>query len=178
MDARSPPCAAACRHASRHAIAAGSARNESNDDYGQGQQVHINTAMIVLLAAVITVFVFIAFFTVYLRHCTGYAARSDDDGRAMPNFDAFISWSRRQRWPRWLDAEVVEDFPTMKYAKAKAMRVDKRRRTRKARVCLGEFEDEERLELPPKCSTPSTGSASASGSPPRHLPRLPLQPRP
>ena len=131
------------------AVAAASAQ-PSYGDYGQ--QVHVSRAMIALLAAVIAVFVFIAFFTVYLRHCTGYAARSDDDDRAMPNFDALISRSRRQRRPRGLDAEVVEAFPTMKYAEAKALRVGKQGGALECAVCLSEFEDEERLRLLPKCS--------------------------
>ncbi|OEL14875.1 E3 ubiquitin-protein ligase ATL31 [Dichanthelium oligosanthes] len=124
----------------------------SYDDYMSGQ-VHVSTAMIALLAAVIAVFVFIAFFTVYLRHCTGYAARSDDDRAvAVPNFDAFISRSRRLRRPRGLDAEVVEAFPTMKYAEAKALRVGKAGGALECAVCLSEFEDDERLRLLPKCS--------------------------
>jgi E3 ubiquitin-protein ligase ATL6/9/15/31/42/55 len=132
------------------ALAAASAQ-PSYDDNGQ---VHVSTAMIALLAAVIAVFVFIAFFTVYLRHCTGsYAARPDDyDHRAMPNFDAFISRSRRQRRPRGLDADVVEAFPTMKYAEAKALRVGKGCSALECAVCLSEFEDEERLRLLPRCS--------------------------
>jgi len=121
------------------------------DDYMSGQRVHVSTAMIVLLAAVIAVFVFIAFFTVYLRHCTGYALRRDDDRAAAPNFDAFISRSRRLRRPRGLDAAVVEAFPTMKYAEARALRVGKGGALECA-VCLSEFEDEERLRLLPKCS--------------------------
>ncbi|KAG0534979.1 hypothetical protein BDA96_04G326300 [Sorghum bicolor] len=133
------------------AVAAASAQ-PSYDGYGQ--QEHVSTAMIALLAAVVAVFVFIAFFTVYLRHCTGYGARSaDGDDRAMRNFDAFISRSRRQRRPRGLDAEVVEAFPTMKYAEAKALRVGKQGGgALECAVCLSEFEDEERLTLLPKCS--------------------------
>jgi E3 ubiquitin-protein ligase ATL6/9/15/31/42/55 len=131
------------------AVGAASAQ-PSYDDGGQGQ---VSTAMIALLVAVIAVFVFIASFTVYLRHCTGSAATSDDydRARAVPNFDAFISRSRRQRRPRGLDAEVVEAFPTMKYAEAKALRVGKGGALECA-VCLSEFEDEERLRLLPKCS--------------------------
>ncbi|PAN08335.1 hypothetical protein PAHAL_1G405200 [Panicum hallii] len=120
------------------------------DDYMSGQ-VHVSTAMIALLAAVIAVFVFIAFFTIYLRHCSGYALRHDDDRAAAPNFDALVSRSRRQRRPRGLDAEVVEAFPTMKYAEARALRVGKGGALECA-VCLSEFEDEERLRLLPKCS--------------------------
>ncbi|XP_039787426.1 E3 ubiquitin-protein ligase ATL31-like [Panicum virgatum] len=121
------------------------------DDYMSGQ-VHVSKAMIALLAAVVAVFVFIAFFTVYLRHCSGgYALRRDDDRGAAPNFDAFISRSRRQRRPHGLDAEVVEAFPTMKYAEARALQVGKGGALECA-VCLSEFEDEERLRLLPKCS--------------------------
>ncbi|KAL6911524.1 hypothetical protein ACP4OV_000329 [Aristida adscensionis] len=122
------------------------------DDYASGQQVHVSNAMIALLAAVIAVFVFIAVSTIYLRHCTGYAARYDGDRAAVaPNFDAFISRSRRQRRQRGLDADVVEAFPTMRYAEAKALRVGKGGALECA-VCLSEFEDEERLRLLPKCS--------------------------
>jgi E3 ubiquitin-protein ligase ATL6/9/15/31/42/55 len=138
------------------ALASASAQPASpgvDDDY-MSSKVHVSTAMIALLAAVIAVFVFIAFFTVYLRHCTGgYAARSENDraAAAVPNFNAFITRSRRQRRPRGLDAEMVEAFPTMKYAEAKALRVGKGS-TLECAVCLSEFEDEERLRLLPKCS--------------------------
>ncbi|KAF8779879.1 hypothetical protein HU200_002146 [Digitaria exilis] len=136
------------------ALAAASAQPSpgvADDDYLSGQ-VHVSTAMIVLLAAVIAVFVFIAFFTVYLRHCTGrYDAASTPDA-TVPNFDAFISRSRRQRRPRGLDADVIEAFPTMKYAEAKALRVGKAGGALECAVCLSEFEDEERLRLLPKCS--------------------------
>jgi len=129
-----------------------------------GQRVHVSTAMIALLAAVIAVFVFIAFFTVYLHHCTGYALRRNDDRAAAPNFDAFVSRSRRQRRPRGLDAAVVEAFPTMKYAEARALwvargrRVPRRVRRRGARGpdCCPSAATRPRL---------STRSAPASGSP-------------
>ncbi|CAN6246023.1 unnamed protein product [Urochloa humidicola] len=133
------------------AVAAASAQTGANDDYMSGQ-VHVSTAMIALLAAVVAVFVFIAFFTVYLRHCTGGYSASDDRAAAVPNFDAFISRSRRQRRPRGLDADVLEAFPTMKYAEAKALRVGKVGGALECAVCLSEFEDEERLRLLPKCS--------------------------
>ncbi|KAL6635162.1 hypothetical protein ACP70R_027833 [Stipagrostis hirtigluma subsp. patula] len=133
------------------ALAAASAQPAGgyDDDYMSGQ-VRVSKAMIALLAAVIAVFVFIACSTIYLRHCTGYAASPDAD-RAVPNFDAFVSRSRRLRRPRGLHAEVVEAFPTMRYAEAKALRVGKGGALECA-VCLSEFEDDERLRLLPKCS--------------------------
>ncbi|CAL4885467.1 unnamed protein product [Urochloa decumbens] len=139
-------------------LAAASAQTGANDDYMSGQ-VHVSTAMIALLAAVVAVFVFIAFFTVYLRHCTGggYSVRTENHRAAVavPNFDAFISRSRRLRRPRGLDADVIEAFPTMKYAEARALRVGKGGGgggALECAVCLSEFEDEERLRLLPKCS--------------------------
>ncbi|CAM0148271.1 unnamed protein product [Urochloa decumbens] len=135
-------------------LAAASAQTGANDDYMSGQ-VHVSTAMIALLAAVVAVFVFIAFFTVYLRHCTGgdYSVRPENNrAAAVPNFDAFISRSRRLRRPRGLDADVVEAFPTMRYAEARALRVGKGGGgALECAVCLSEFEDEERLRLLPKC---------------------------
>ncbi|TVU28587.1 hypothetical protein EJB05_20109, partial [Eragrostis curvula] len=137
------------------ALTAAASAQSPNDDYMSGDQVHVSTAMIALLAAVIGVFVFIACATIYLRHCsTGYAVRSDGDGggRVAVRLDhTFVSRSRRQRRPRGLAAEVVETFPTMKYAEAKALRVGKGGALECA-VCLSEFEDEERLRLLPKCS--------------------------
>ena len=96
-----------------------------------GQRVHVSTAMIALLAAVIAVFVFIAFFTVYLHRCSGYYAlrRDDDRAAARPHFRRLhLALAGRQRRPRGLDAEVVEAFPTMKYAEARALWVARGRR--------------------------------------------------
>jgi E3 ubiquitin-protein ligase ATL6/9/15/31/42/55 len=129
--------------------------------------------MVALLAAVVAVFVFIAASTVYLRHCSGHAvgtARSTagDGGRAAAggvhssSLDVFFasrSWwqrRRRRRSSRGLDAKVVEAFPTMTYAEAKALRVGTKGSVGGAlecAVCLSEFEDDERLRLLlPKCS--------------------------
>ncbi|GJN22346.1 hypothetical protein PR202_gb09901 [Eleusine coracana subsp. coracana] len=133
-----------------------------NDDYMSGQQVHVSTAMVALLAAVIAVFLFIACATIYLRHCTaGYAVGSDLDGRAAAvalDRHTIFSRSRSRRRPRGLDADVVRAFPTMRYAEAKALRVGSTTTTAAAAalecaVCLSEFEDAERLTLLlPKCS--------------------------
>ncbi|KAG8072466.1 hypothetical protein GUJ93_ZPchr0006g45121 [Zizania palustris] len=114
-----------------------------------GQQAHVSTTMIVLLAAVVAVFLFIASSTIYLRHCTGYPERESDAGRFMPA-NSFIS--RRQRRPRGLASSVIRMFPTMKYAEAKALRVGKVAGALECAVCLSEFEDDETLRFLPKCS--------------------------
>lgn len=132
-------------------------QQQGNSDYATDQEMRVSTTMIALLAAVIAVFVLIAASIIYLRHCTGYsyayAARPSD--RSAPaadvSFSTFIA-RRLQRRTRGLDAEVVEAFPTMRYAEAKALRVGKKAVALECAVCLSEFEDDERLRLLPRCS--------------------------
>uniref|UniRef100_A0A0D9VLA8 RING-type E3 ubiquitin transferase n=1 Tax=Leersia perrieri TaxID=77586 RepID=A0A0D9VLA8_9ORYZ len=123
-----------------------------------GQQAHVSTTMIVLLAAVIGVFLFIAVSTIYLRHCTG-GSYADGDiaaiGRRRYVLPANSFVSRRR--PRGLDSSVVRAFPTMKYAEAKALRVGSTKVAAAApplecAVCLSEFDDDETLRFLPKCS--------------------------
>ncbi|KAL5207095.1 hypothetical protein ABZP36_031530 [Zizania latifolia] len=117
-----------------------------------GQQVHVSTTMIVLLAAVVAVFLFIAFSTIFLRHCTGYTER-EGDARIAGRFLLFDSLDmRRQQRRRGLDSSVVRMFPTMKYAEAKALRMGKVAGALECAVCLSEFEDDEMLMFLPKCS--------------------------
>ncbi|KAF0933098.1 hypothetical protein E2562_013836 [Oryza meyeriana var. granulata] len=141
------------------ALAASSAGAQPAEPQGyvygdvSGQQVHVSTTMIVLLAAVVGVFVFIAISTIYLRHCTGYPAMEGGDvgRRSILPANSFIS--RRQRRPRGLDSSVIRTFPTMKYAEAKALRVGKvAGAALECAVCLSEFEDDEMLRFLPKCS--------------------------
>ncbi|KAG8059367.1 hypothetical protein GUJ93_ZPchr0002g23968 [Zizania palustris] len=115
-----------------------------------GQQVHVSAIMIVLLAAVLAVFLFIAFATIFLFHCTGgYTEREGDASRFVPADSLDL---RRQQRRRGLESSVLRMFPTMKYAEAKALRLGKVAGALECAVCLSEFEDDEMLMFLPKCS--------------------------
>ncbi|CAO2046090.1 unnamed protein product [Urochloa humidicola] len=138
---------------------------QDGDASAGSNQDQVSTAMVALLAAVIAVFGFIAASTIYLRHCSGHAVSSPPPpaGVAAGSLDSFFAsrswWQRRRgrggRDSRGLDVEVVEAFPTMTYAEAKALRVGTAKGGEGAlecAVCLSEFEDEEQLRLLlPKC---------------------------
>uniref|UniRef100_A0A0E0K5G4 RING-type E3 ubiquitin transferase n=1 Tax=Oryza punctata TaxID=4537 RepID=A0A0E0K5G4_ORYPU len=146
----------ACALAATSSTAGAQPAGQQGYVYGDvsGQQVHVSTTMIVLLAAVVGVFLFIAISTIYLRHCTGYSATEGGvGGRRSMILPANSFVSRRQRRPRGLDSSVVRMFPTMKYAEAKALRVGKvAGAALECAVCLSEFEDDEMLRFLPKCS--------------------------
>ncbi|CAN6244607.1 unnamed protein product [Urochloa humidicola] len=145
------------------------AHAQDGDASASGQD-QVSTAMVALLAAVVAVFVFIAASTIYLRHCSGHAVSSPPPpGVAAGSIDSSFFASRSSWWQRHrrgrghgrpsqgLDAEVVEAFPTMTYAEAKALRVGSTKggdcEALECAVCLSEFEDGERLRLLlPKCS--------------------------
>uniref|UniRef100_A0A0D3FAR3 RING-type E3 ubiquitin transferase n=1 Tax=Oryza barthii TaxID=65489 RepID=A0A0D3FAR3_9ORYZ len=137
----------ACALAASSSTAGAQPAGQQGYAYGDvsGQQVHVSTTMIVLLAAVVGVFLFIAISTIYLRHCTGYDPATEGGGvGGRP--------SRRQRRPRGLDPAVVESFPTMKYAEARELRDGGKDAVLECAVCLSEFDDDEELRLLPKCS--------------------------
>jgi E3 ubiquitin-protein ligase ATL6/9/15/31/42/55 len=107
----------------------------------------------VLLVAFVAAFLFIGFFSVYMRRC-GRGASSR--GPTIPPA-ALLALSRqqerdRQQQQRGLDPAVVASFPTMCYAEARELRVGGKDAALECAVCLSEFEEEEELRLLPTCS--------------------------
>ncbi|CAD6337214.1 unnamed protein product [Miscanthus lutarioriparius] len=130
-------------------------RDKDNGDGGggmPGQAPSFSAPMVVLLVALIAAFVFIGFFSVYMRRC----GRGASAGPGIPAAALLVlsrEEQRNQQQQRGLDPAVVASFPTMRYADAKALRVGGGKDAAlECAVCLSEFEDDEELRLLPSCS--------------------------
>jgi E3 ubiquitin-protein ligase ATL6/9/15/31/42/55 len=120
---------------------------------GMTQPPGFSAPFVALLVAFIAAFLFIGFFSVYMRRC-GRGASSR--GPTIPAA-ALLALSRqqerdRQQQQRGLDPAVVASFPTMRYAEARELRVGGKDSALECAVCLSEFDDEEELRLLPTCS--------------------------
>lgn len=93
--------------------------------------------MIILIAALF----FMAFFSLYLRHCS--------QTPSAQSIRQTLSIRRRATAARGLDPSVIETFPTFTYAEVKDQRIGKG--GLECAVCLNEFEDDEILRLIPNC---------------------------
>ncbi|THU69694.1 hypothetical protein C4D60_Mb08t17090 [Musa balbisiana] len=112
--------------------------------YGQTNPSNISPSIATVIVVLISAFFFLAFFSFYIRQCAGASVavhqRDGVAGRAR---------SGRRSGPAGLSVEVLETFPMMAYAEAKALKVG--RGALECAVCLSEFEDDEALRLLPGC---------------------------
>ncbi|KAI4364573.1 hypothetical protein MLD38_020647 [Melastoma candidum] len=100
-----------------------------------------NPSMAVIIAVLIAALFFMAFFSIYIRHCSEPLSSPSAVGNRRASAAAAAS--------RGLDPAVVATFPTFVYANVKGLKLGKG--ALECAVCLNEFEDDETLRLIPKC---------------------------
>ncbi|KAJ0249709.1 E3 ubiquitin-protein ligase ATL6 [Hirschfeldia incana] len=113
----------------------------TDERYNYGR---LSSAMAVIVVILIAALLFIGFFSIYFRHCSGVpdaaGVSTAFGGRTRGNVNAAA---------RGLDVSVVETFPTFVYSKVKTQKLGKGEL--ECAICLNEFEDDETLRLLPKC---------------------------
>lgn len=112
----------------------------SPDPRSDPYQYRLSGSMAVIIVILIAALFFVAFFSVYLRHC------NDSQSNSVRPVTAA---ARSRRAARGLDPAVIETFPTLIYSDVKQHKIGKS--TLECAVCLNEFEDDETLRLIPKC---------------------------
>ncbi|XP_021894916.1 E3 ubiquitin-protein ligase ATL6-like [Carica papaya] len=105
------------------------------------QNPRFNPSMAIIVVVLISAMFFMAFFSIYIRHCSD----SNNAGSVRP----LAVLSRRLAAARGLDRAVIEKFPTFVYSDVKGLKIGKG--ALECAVCLCEFEDDETLRLIPKC---------------------------
>ncbi|KAK8572398.1 hypothetical protein V6N13_047996 [Hibiscus sabdariffa] len=104
-----------------------------------------NPSMAIIMMALVTVFFFVGFFSVYIRQCAERRTRGGNWG-----WGGGVNLGQRsRRLMRGLDPSVIESFPTFVYSTVKGFRIGKD--TLECAVCLNEFEDDETLRMIPTC---------------------------
>ncbi|KAK9110969.1 hypothetical protein Scep_018488 [Stephania cephalantha] len=119
-------------------IATAQSPNRSDGFPNTNFKPSMSITIIVLIAA----FVFMGFFSIYIRQCTR-------DSRLGAGAQTAAAGARSRRAPRGLDAAVIAAFPTFVYSDVKGLKIGKG--ALECAVCLNEFEDDETLRLLPKC---------------------------
>ncbi|XP_073029231.1 E3 ubiquitin-protein ligase ATL31-like [Primulina eburnea] len=100
-------------------------------------------SMAVIILVLIGALFFMAFFSIYIRHCSSASGAAGSVRRALS------MRNRRAAAARGLEESVLETFPTFSYAEVKDHKIGKG--ALECAVCLNEFEENETLRLIPKC---------------------------
>jgi E3 ubiquitin-protein ligase ATL6/9/15/31/42/55 len=118
-----------------------------------------NPTMGIIIVALGSALIFVAFFTVYVRRCAIANAEQDLSSAAAGN-----PTSSTSRQPKGLDKSVVESLPVVHFKDLNFQHVadekvdgghgknEKDDVHRECAVCLSEFETEDSLRLLPKCN--------------------------
>ncbi|XP_054778742.1 E3 ubiquitin-protein ligase ATL6-like [Prosopis cineraria] len=93
-----------------------------------------------VIAALVCAFLFVVFFSVYLRHC------SDTDLVVAGNTTAHCTSCSRQG----IDPKLLDGFPILVYSAVKHLK--RGSAALECAVCLGEFDHHDRLRLLPTCN--------------------------
>ncbi|KAF1871790.1 hypothetical protein Lal_00020585 [Lupinus albus] len=104
--------------------------------------IQFNKSMVIGLVILVVVFLLLGFVSIYTRQCT--------ERRIRGRLDLSIPIVGSNNWPRGLDPEIIETFPTFEYSTVKGLK--KGKATLECAVCLNEFHDDETLRLIPVCS--------------------------
>ncbi|KAK4778542.1 hypothetical protein SAY86_006070 [Trapa natans] len=121
---------------------AASQSNSSTDDT-EYNYARLSPSLAIMVVVIVAALFFMAFFSIYLRHC------SPSSNSASATFRTAGNGGRSRRGPRGLDQSVISTFPTLEYSKVKDLKIGKG--ALECAVCLCEFEDDETLRLIPKC---------------------------
>ncbi|KAL9271444.1 E3 ubiquitin-protein ligase ATL6-like protein [Drosera capensis] len=124
-------------------VQGGAAQSSSSSDPNFAPNLNLNPSMGVIIFVVVVVFLFVGFFSIYVRLCTGPASSST--GASLRGFTT----ARSRRAPRGLDPSVLNSFPTFEYGTVKARKIGKG--ALECAVCLTEFDDHEIVRMIPKC---------------------------
>lgn len=112
---------------------------------GANGTAKFNPSMAIIIIVLISAFLFMGFFSIYVRRCT----RSDDSANQNASQQAARNGANAGRPTQGLDKSVVEALPLVGYPLVKGL--DGGKDLTECAVCLSDFDEEENVRLLPKC---------------------------
>lgn len=120
----------------------GAAQSSSSSEPNLAPNLNLDPSVGVIIFVVVVVFLFVGFFSIYVRLCTDPVSSSTGSLRGF-------TMARSRQAPRGLDPLVLNSFPTFEYGTVKARKIGKG--ALECAVCLTEFDDHEIIRMIPKC---------------------------
>ena len=120
--------------------------NSTNPPSFQSNSISkFNPSMAIIIIVLISAFLFMGFFSIYVRRCTHPSPDADNHNAA----NQARTSSAGSRSSQGLDKAVIESLPLVGYNLVKGHKGGKD--LIECAVCLSDFEDEDQLRLLPKC---------------------------